>query len=51
VLRQWQEEMASRFGLAFTVMDRAYVAKVWRGITKRRSPLLRIRWPDSLTTR
>lgn len=28
VLRQWQEEMASRFGLAFTVMDRAYVAKV-----------------------
>lgn len=28
VLLQWQEEMASRFGLAFTVMDRAYVAKV-----------------------
>ena len=28
VLRQWQEEMAQRFGLAFTVMDRAYVAKV-----------------------
>ena len=28
VLRQWQEEMANRFGLAFTVMDRAYVAKV-----------------------
>lgn len=28
VLRQWQEEMISRFGLAFTVMDRAYVAKV-----------------------
>jgi hypothetical protein len=28
VLRQWQEEMASRFGLAFTVMDRAYLAKV-----------------------
>jgi SNF2 family DNA or RNA helicase len=28
VLRQWQEEMASRFGLNFTVMDRAYVAKV-----------------------
>ncbi|WP_411875548.1 DISARM system SNF2-like helicase DrmD [Vulcanococcus limneticus] len=28
VLRQWQEEMASRFGLALTVMDRAYVAKV-----------------------
>ena len=28
VLRQWQEEMATRFGLAFTVMDRAYVAKV-----------------------
>lgn len=28
VLRQWQEEMVSRFGLAFTVMDRAYVAKV-----------------------
>jgi SNF2 family DNA or RNA helicase len=28
VLRQWQEEMASRFGLAFTLMDRAYVAKV-----------------------
>ncbi|MFZ9754022.1 MAG: SNF2-related protein [Cyanobium sp.] len=28
VLRQWQEEMASRFGLAFTVMDRAYVARV-----------------------
>ena len=23
VLRQWQEEMASRFGLAFTVMDRS----------------------------
>jgi len=28
VLRQWQEEMASRFGLSFTVMDRAYVARV-----------------------
>jgi len=28
VLRQWQEEMVSRFGLAFTVMDRAYLAKV-----------------------
>jgi SNF2 family DNA or RNA helicase len=28
VLRQWEEEMASRFGLAFTVMDRTYVAKV-----------------------
>ncbi|MFN9635978.1 MAG: DISARM system SNF2-like helicase DrmD, partial [Synechococcaceae cyanobacterium] len=28
VLRQWQEEMANRFGLAFTVMDRAYGAKV-----------------------
>ncbi len=28
VLRQWQEEMISRFGLAFTVMDRAYLAKV-----------------------
>ena len=28
VLRQWQEEMAQRFGLAFTVMDRAYMAKV-----------------------
>jgi SNF2 family DNA or RNA helicase len=28
VLRQWQEEMVNRFGLAFTVMDRAYVAKV-----------------------
>lgn len=28
VLRQWQEEMANRFGLAFTVMDRGYVAKV-----------------------
>ncbi|SBO42631.1 DISARM system SNF2-like helicase DrmD [Cyanobium sp. NIES-981] len=28
VLRQWQEEMAQRFGLAFTVMDRAYVARV-----------------------
>ena len=28
VLKQWQEEMANRFGLAFTVMDRAYVAKV-----------------------
>jgi superfamily II DNA or RNA helicase len=28
VLRQWQEEMAQRFGLAFSVMDRAYVAKV-----------------------
>lgn len=28
VLRQWQEEMSSRFGLAFTVMDRAYVASV-----------------------
>jgi SNF2 family DNA or RNA helicase len=28
VLRQWQEEMAQRFGLALTVMDRAYVAKV-----------------------
>jgi len=28
VLRQWQEEMANRFGLAFTVMDRAYMAKV-----------------------
>lgn len=28
VLRQWQEEMAQRFGLMFTVMDRAYVAKV-----------------------
>ena len=28
VLRQWQEEMANRFGLAFTVMDRTYVAKV-----------------------
>ena len=28
VLRQWQEEMANRFGLAFTVMDRAYVARV-----------------------
>ena len=28
VLRQWQEEMVSRFGLVFTVMDRAYLAKV-----------------------
>lgn len=28
VLRQWQEEMANRFGLAFTVMDRSYVARV-----------------------
>lgn len=28
VLRQWQEEMGQRFGLAFTVMDRAYMAKV-----------------------
>ena len=28
VLRQWQEELAQRFGLAFTVMDRTYVAKV-----------------------
>ena len=28
VLRQWQEEMANRFGLAFTVMDRAYVTQV-----------------------
>jgi hypothetical protein len=27
LLRQWQEEMASRFGLTSTVMDRAYVAK------------------------
>ena len=28
VLRQWQEEMSNRFGLSFTVMDRAFVAKV-----------------------
>ncbi|WP_425336541.1 DISARM system SNF2-like helicase DrmD [Synechococcus elongatus] len=30
VVRQWQEEMQNRFGLAFTVMDRAYMAQVRR---------------------
>jgi len=28
MLLQWQEEMETRFGLAFEVLDKAYVARV-----------------------